>query len=100
MAHNIFLFDPVWFGEGIPALDEIDHILSKCDLLLVLGTSATVYPAAGFTSRVRANGGKTAIFNIERPDNFNGDQASDWYFEGGVEDILPWAIGLQQSKLY
>lgn len=86
----------VWFGEQIPALREIEEVLAKCDLLLVLGTSATVYPAAGFASKVRANGGKTAIFNIENNDGF--DQQSDWFFEGPVEETLPWALGLQVGE--
>ena len=44
--------DVVWFGEMLPD-DAVAHATSeirKADLLLVIGTSGVVYPAAGFVS--------------------------------------------------
>jgi NAD+-dependent protein deacetylase sirtuin 5 len=32
----------VWFGEGIPLLDEIEKLVEQADLCLVIGTSSTV----------------------------------------------------------
>lgn len=86
---------PVWFGESIPTLFAIEQVLSTCDLLLVLGTSSTVYPAAGFASVVRSRGGRAAVFNVEKSGGEEGE--ADWFFEGGVEDTLPWALGLSQK---
>lgn len=37
----------VWFGEAVPALNEAAGIVRKADILLVVGTSLNVYPAAG-----------------------------------------------------
>jgi NAD-dependent deacetylase sirtuin 5 len=37
----------VWFGETPRYLDEIDAILKKTDLLLVIGTSSTVRESPG-----------------------------------------------------
>lgn len=37
----------VWFGEAVPALDEAVSIVSQADILVVVGTSLQVYPAAG-----------------------------------------------------
>lgn len=37
----------VWFGEMVPAMQEAAEIASSADLLLVIGTSMKVYPAAG-----------------------------------------------------
>jgi len=37
----------VWFGEEVPAMDEAIEITSKADILLIVGTSLQVYPAAG-----------------------------------------------------
>lgn len=34
--------DVVWFGEVPPSMGEIARQMSKCDLLLVVGTSSTV----------------------------------------------------------
>ncbi|MFK8045429.1 MAG: NAD-dependent deacylase [Crocinitomicaceae bacterium] len=36
----------VWFGEPVPAMDDAIEIVSKADLLIVVGTSLQVYPAA------------------------------------------------------
>ena len=33
----------VWFGESIDLLPEIERYIDKCDLLLVVGTSSTVF---------------------------------------------------------
>ena len=37
----------VWFGEAVPMIEKAADIISGCDLLLVVGTSLQVYPAAG-----------------------------------------------------
>ena len=37
----------VWFGEEVPAMDEAIELVSKADILLIVGTSLQVYPAAG-----------------------------------------------------
>jgi NAD-dependent deacetylase len=36
----------VWFGEEVPALEEAIVLTQQADLLLVIGTSLQVYPAA------------------------------------------------------
>jgi NAD-dependent deacetylase len=36
----------VWFGEAVPMLDQAIEITASADLLLVIGTSMQVYPAA------------------------------------------------------
>lgn len=39
----------VWFGEALPQRDftEAEHSMETCDLVVVVGTSGVVYPAAG-----------------------------------------------------
>lgn len=37
----------VWFGEEVPALEEAVTIVEKADILVIIGTSLQVYPAAG-----------------------------------------------------
>lgn len=37
----------VWFGEMVPMMDVAVHHVSSCDILLIIGTSLAVYPAAG-----------------------------------------------------
>jgi NAD-dependent deacetylase len=37
----------VWFGEEVPNLEKAARIVSEADILIVVGTSLNVYPAAG-----------------------------------------------------
>jgi NAD-dependent deacetylase len=37
----------VWFGELVEAIPEAESIIQNADALLIVGTSLTVYPAAG-----------------------------------------------------
>jgi NAD-dependent deacetylase len=37
----------VWFGEDVPAYSEAADLLATADVLIVIGTSLQVYPAAG-----------------------------------------------------
>ena len=57
--------DTVMFGEPIPkdALDFCVDETWKCDLMLLIGTSAVVYPAAQFPLDVRRLGGKLIEIN-------------------------------------
>ena len=42
----------VWFGEAVPAMDKALEIVDQADILLVIGTSLQVYPAAGLINYV------------------------------------------------
>jgi NAD-dependent deacetylase len=37
----------VWFGEAVPNMPQAEKIVKNADLLIIAGTSLTVYPAAG-----------------------------------------------------
>ncbi len=45
----------VWFGEAVPLLEKAIEITKKADILLIIGTSMQVYPAAGLIDFVRYN---------------------------------------------
>lgn len=36
----------VWFGEMVPALEDAKYVVADADILVVIGTSMVVYPAA------------------------------------------------------
>ena len=40
----------VWFGEAVPSLQEAIPVFQKADILVVVGTSLAVYPAAGLVN--------------------------------------------------
>lgn len=37
----------VWFGEAVPMIEKAIDILKQTDILIIIGTSMQVYPAAG-----------------------------------------------------
>ena len=57
--------DIVFFGEALPAdiLDQAQDEAARADLMLVLGSSLTVYPAAALPLVTLHNGGAVAIVN-------------------------------------
>jgi len=57
--------DVVWFGEMPYRMDEIGEALHSCDLFIAIGTSGTVYPAAGFVEEAHAAGAHTVELNLE-----------------------------------
>lgn len=64
-CHGILKNDTVSFGEPIPTdvLARCFDEAEKCDCMLVVGTSATVYPAAQFPLDVRQRGGELVEIN-------------------------------------
>lgn len=47
--------DIVWFGEAVPLLDTAIDIVKKADILVIIGTSMQVYPAAGLIDVLDSN---------------------------------------------
>lgn len=80
----------VLFGESVRDLEAIHAFVADCDLLLVIGTSAQVYPAAALPSLVRQNGGRIVECNRESVLPLSGQ--SDIFFAGAVEQTLPQLV--------
>ena len=57
----------VWFGERLPmaVFEEAAEAAADCQLFLVVGTSATVYPAAGLIELAASNGAFVVEVNRE-----------------------------------
>jgi NAD-dependent deacetylase len=55
----------VWFGEMPLEMDRIEAAVSACDLFVSVGTSGSVYPAAGFVREARRAGARTVELNLE-----------------------------------
>lgn len=45
----------VWFGEAVPMMESAAEMVTTADLLLVIGTSLVVYPAASLVDYTRPN---------------------------------------------
>jgi len=57
----------VWFGESLPpgVWERAEDAVDDCDLLLVVGTSAVVYPAAGLVPSAKSHGARVIEVNLE-----------------------------------
>ena len=90
----------VWFGEPIEEaarnrvhdwLDEVPQV----DLMLVVGTTAVVYPAAAYIHAARVQGARIAVFNTDPPSEEDRENPvtklrdKDWFFQGSAAEILP-----------
>lgn len=52
----------VWFGEEVPMIKKAVEIVEKATILVIIGTSMQVYPAAGLVNYVQLN---TPIYFID-----------------------------------
>ena len=75
----------VWFGEMLPQreLQAAEEAARACDLMLVVGTSGAVYPAAGLA---RIAGGRVVVLN---PHASELDDAADLVLQGTAAGTLP-----------
>lgn len=81
--------DVVWFGEIPYHMDKIYLALEGAELFVSIGTSGSVYPAAGFVQEARHRGILTMELNLEPSDNAHAFDAADYGLAG---DIVPrWA---------
>ena len=76
----------VWFGEIPLDVDAIYHELNRATDLLVVGTSGSVYPAAGFVHIAKQRGIRTVYVGPEDPLNVD---AFDEIVLGQATQVLP-----------
>ncbi len=81
--------DVIFFGENIPyeALKMAEMEISKCDLLFVIGTSASVLPACTIPYAAKAKGARIIEINPEKTGLT--DSISDYFLKGKAGEILP-----------
>jgi NAD-dependent deacetylase len=78
----------VWFGESLweEDLRRCDQAIQSCDLLLVIGTSGVVYPAAGFASVAKKVGALVIEINLESTPQ---SDLVDLSLQGRAKDLVP-----------
>ncbi len=75
----------VWFGEMPLHMDEIMAQLMGCDLFVAIGTSGTVYPAAGFVEIAKSHQAHTVMLNLDGTDNTMFDEV----ITGQAFEVVP-----------
>ena len=81
----------VWFGEVPIVLEGIYAELSRATILLIVGTSGSVYPAAGLVNIAQQTGVRTIYVGPEEPLNAH---AFDELMLGTATGILPGLLGV------
>jgi NAD-dependent deacetylase len=78
----------VWFGEGLPAgvWDNAEKAVSASEILLVVGTSAVVHPAASLAPLAKASGAIVVEIN---PDETALSAVVDHSIRGTASQVLP-----------
>ena len=84
----------VWFGESL-ATEDITRsyeALESCELLLIIGTSGIVYPAASFAPVAKAHGAFVVELNLEATPN---SEIVDVGFTGRANDLVPELLAIR-----
>lgn len=78
----------VWFGEGLPVdtLAAAQAAAHACGVMLVVGTSGQVWPAAGLAVSARRAGAKVIVVN---PEATALDDEADALLRGPSANVLP-----------
>ncbi len=94
---GIYRPDCVLFGEMIPPhhLMRSRQVSSECDLMLVIGTSATVHPAAMIPLTAKEAGAMIIEINPE-PTPLT-EQASDIFLQGKAGDVMNRIIAVLET---
>jgi NAD-dependent deacetylase len=79
----------VFFGEMPLELDRIQQEIQRANIMLVVGTSGSVYPAANFVHWARMAGARTVYVGPERPLNAT---AFTQIVEGAAGEVLPGLV--------
>lgn len=88
LCHALLRPHIVWFGESLweEDLRRCDQAIHSCDLLLVVGTSGVVYPAAGFASMAKEAGALVIEINLESTPQ---SDLVDLSLQGRAKDLVP-----------
>ena len=80
----------VWFGEAVPMLEKAIDIVAASDILIIIGTSMQVYPAASLVNYIMHN---TPIYFIDpnptiNEKNYNNLTIIDKKATEGTKELL------------
>jgi len=90
--------DAVFFGEMIPpaALWRSQEVAARCDVMLVVGTSAVVQPAASMPVIAKESGAVVIEINPE-PTDLTG-RVSDYLIPGKAADVMNRIVAGLEAK--
>jgi len=88
----------VWFGEHLDTeiMAKSHAAINACDLFIVVGTSAIVYPAAAWAPMAASRGVPTIEINLEKTANTDRLMIS---FQAKAGELLPTLFNISPSEL-
>lgn len=84
----------VFFGEMPLEMDRIQDEINKATVMVVVGTSGSVYPAASFVHWARQNGARTVYIGPEPPLNA---AAFTQIVEGKAGEVIPGLFDVEAA---
>jgi len=92
VCRGILKSDTISFGQQlVPEVIERAMVVSEeCDVMLAVGSTLSVFPAANCVPRARAGGAGVVIVNA---DETAMDRYADWVLRGSIGEILPALVG-------
>ena len=84
-----------FFGEMPYDMPRIEREIEKASVMLVIGTSGSVYPAANFVNWARQSGARTIYIGPERPLNAS---AFSQIVEGKAGEVMPGLFAVERSQ--
>ena len=88
----------IFFGEMLESdvITKADAMIGDCNLLIILGSSLLVYPAAFYPHKANANGAKIAIVNNEET---GMDNCAEVVIHDNIGKVLPKVIDIVEKSL-
>ena len=86
----------VWFGESLDSadIDASNKALRACDIMLIVGTSGMVYPAASFAPIAKSAGAYVVEMNLDPTPN---SSLVDVSLQGRAKDLVPALLESMQN---
>lgn len=85
----------VWFGESVPMMEKAIYLMTKADVVLIIGTSLQVYPAASLMTYATKH---IPIYLIDpKPANLDGVNIVAESAKKGVPKVVNELIALAEK---
>ncbi|MFW9963474.1 MAG: NAD-dependent deacetylase [Candidatus Sifarchaeia archaeon] len=87
-CNGVLKSEAILFGEPLPeeAMSRATELCRETDLMLVIGTSLSVYPAAYLPQLAKNSGAKVILVNLE---GINRDSVADIVLRGRATEVIP-----------
>ena len=91
-CNGILKSDTISFGQALvpEVIDRAMQVSDESDVMLAVGSTLSVFPAANCVPRAKAAGAQVIIVN---GDETAMDRYADWLLVGQIGEILPALVG-------